>query len=353
MDTDPEEGPLSQSQQPSGGEAPHSPSDDLSQPPEEFWPPTPEASPPPTEPSEEAPSPVPSPEEPPPYVRSSEEPPPSEPSPEAPSPFESPRPPPADIPIEFVWSTDASSPAGFSPWDTYEPGAIVIAQKRTPLRIRFLRTARDLIETAILALLIFVAVRSMVQNFRVDGQSMEGSLHDGQFLLISKATYFKVNLGFLDFLPFYESGNDPYHYIFHPPQRGDVVVFRFPDDPNRDFIKRIIAEPGETVEIRDGLVFIDGHVLKEDYITQRPHYTFGPEKVPPKHYFVLGDNRNNSFDSHSWGMLPEEDIIGQAWLSYWPFSSFGLVSDPDVEPLGSGEPTPTPIATPTPAGPVP
>lgn len=332
MDTDPREGPSSESKQTSGDEASYPSSDDLSQPPQEFWPRSSDASQVPPEPSEE----------------------PTPPQPDASPPVEpAPPPPPVEIPLEFVWSTDASSPVGFSPWDNYEPGPIVIAQKRTPLGINAARTARDLVETAILALLIFIAVRSMVQNFRVDGQSMEGTLHDGQFLLISKATYFKMNLGFLDFLPFYESGNDPYHYIFHPPERGDVVVFRFPDDPTRDFIKRIIGEPGETVEIRDGLVFIDGHVLREDYITQRPHYAFGPEKVPPKHYFVLGDNRNNSFDSHSWGMLSEEYIIGQAWISYWPFSSFGLVSNPDLEPLGSNEPTPTPIATPTPPGYVP
>ena len=254
--------------------------------------------------------------------------------------------------VEFVWSTDTSSPTGFSPWAASEDATAVAAEQRPRLGIRAGRFARDVVETVILALLIFLAVRAMVQNFRVDGSSMEGSLHNGQYLLISKATYFKVNLGFLDFLPFYDSGDNPEHYVFRPPQRGDVIVFRFPNDPSRDFIKRIVAEPGETVEIRDGLVFIDGKYLKEPYITDRGHYSYGPEKVLSKQYFVLGDNRNNSYDSHVWGMLPEENIIGQAWLCYWPFSSFGLVSSPNVKPATFEEPTPTgnEEATPTPAG---
>ena len=197
------------------------------------------------------------------------------------------------------------------------------------------RLARDVIEITILALLLYVGLQGMAQTFRVEGSSMQTTLHDGQYILINKAIYFKPNLGFLDFLPFFDSGDDPSRYIFRAPRRGDVVVFRFPNDPTRDFIKRIIAEPGETVEIRDGLVFIDGKVIEEPYITKRPHYSYGPEMVPLKHYFVLGDNRNNSYDSHVWGMLSEDNIIGQAWLSYWPFSSFGLLSNPDIEPMGT------------------
>jgi len=242
--------------------------------------------------------------------------------------------------VEFVWSTDTSSPTGFSPWPPPEEATAVAAEQRPGLGLRVGRTARDIVETVILALLIFLAVRAMVQNFRVEGSSMEGTLHNGQYLLVSKATYFKVNLGFLDFLPFYDSGDDPERYVFRGPQRGDVVVFRFPNDPRRDFIKRIIAEPGDTVEVKEGLVFIDGEYLKEPYITDRGHYSYGPEKVPPNNYFVLGDNRNNSYDSHVWGMLPDENIIGQAWLCYWPFSSFGLVPSPNVKPATFEEPTP-------------
>lgn len=267
------------------------------------------------------------------------------PEPEAPPAVPAPVPE-ADPKVEFIWSTDASSPASFSPLGQANATGVTI-ERKAPLSLRLGRLARDLTETLILALLIFLAVRATVQNFRVEGSSMEPSLHDGQYLLINKAIYFKVNLGFLDFLPFFDSGDDPYHYIFRAPRRGDVVVFRFPGQPTRDFIKRIVAEPGETVEVKEGLLYIDGKVLKEPYINTRMHYEFGPVTVPPKHYFVLGDNRNNSYDSHSWGMLSEDHIIGQAWISYLPFSSFGLISNPDIDPLGDEEAvTPEPTLMP-------
>jgi signal peptidase I len=110
------------------------------------------------------------------------------------------------------------------------------------------------------------------------------------------------------------------------------VVFRFPGNPERDFIKRIVGEPGDTVEINNGTVYIDGNPLDEPYITSKPTYNYGPMEVPPKQYFVLGDNRNNSYDSHVWGFLPEENIIGQAWLSYWPKDSWGLILNKNLSP---------------------
>jgi signal peptidase I len=98
------------------------------------------------------------------------------------------------------------------------------------------------------------------------------------------------------------------------PRRGDLVVFRFPGSPDRDFLKRIVGEPGDTVEIRNGTVYIDGAPLDEPYITNKPAYTYGPAHVPPKNYFVLGDNRNDSYDSNLWGFLPEENITGRVDL---------------------------------------
>jgi signal peptidase I len=238
---------------------------------------------------------------------------------------------------DFVWS-DARLRTTYPPW--MPEGRTIPVERKTHFGIRLGRLARDLIETVILALLIFVGVRAMVQNFRVEGSSMEGTLHDGQYILVNKAVYFKVDLGFLDFLPFYDAGSNPVHYIFRAPRRGDVVVFRFPNQLERDFIKRIIGEPGDEVQVKDGLVFVNGGALDEKYILERPNYNFGPEIVPDNQYFVLGDNRNNSYDSRSWGFVPEEDIVGRAWVSYWPFSNFGLVSDPSVKPLGTQGETP-------------
>ncbi len=163
---------------------------------------------------------------------------------------------------------------------------------------------------------------------------MEGTLHDGQLILVNKASYFKVNLGFLDVIPFVHVGDNS-HYLFGAPRRGDVIVFRFPNQPDRDFIKRIIAVPGEQVEIHDGLVFINGKALDEKYIPDRTEHDFGPELVPDGEYFVLGDNRNNSYDSRSWGFVPEGNIIGRAWVWYWPFSWSGLISHPSIQPLGT------------------
>jgi signal peptidase I len=217
-----------------------------------------------------------------------------------------------------------------------EPYARPVAHEVPPKpgfgkRIR--RVARELVGTFVIALLVFVAVRAAFQNYRVEGSSMEPVLHNGQYMIVNKAIYTRINLKTISrFLPFIDPGDNPDRYLFRAPQRGDVVVFRFPGNPDRDFIKRIIGEPGDTVEIKNGTVYIDGGALDEPYITSKPTYTYGPAEVPPKQYFVLGDNRNNSYDSHVWGFLPEENIIGQAWLSYWPKDDWGLVLNKDLSP---------------------
>jgi signal peptidase I len=195
------------------------------------------------------------------------------------------------------------------------------------------RVVRELVETFVLALLIFLAVRATLQNFRVEGSSMDPVLHNGQYLIVNKAIYTRINLKTISkFLPFIDAGDSPVRYLFRAPRRGDVVVFRFPGNPDRDFIKRIIGEPGDTVEVRDGTVYVNGGPLDEPYITSKPTYVYGPTEVPPHQYFALGDNRNNSYDSHVWGFLPEENIIGQAWLSYWPKDDWGLILNKDLSP---------------------
>ncbi len=222
------------------------------------------------------------------------------------------------------------------------------------------QTLREVLETVALTILIFLVVRSLVQNFKVEGSSMEPTLRHNQYLLVARFVYFAVDFGAVKEFLGPLGGLLPLPggrvYLFQPPQRGDIVVFRFPNDPSRDFIKRIIGLPGETVEVRNGQVYINGQPLEEPYLRERPSYTFQPVAVPPGHYFVLGDNRNNSSDSHIWGVVPEGNIIGKAWFSYWPPESVGLVGNywfggRTSGPMGAMPAYPGPVAVPTGAPP--
>ena len=183
---------------------------------------------------------------------------------------------------------------------------------------------RDIIETLILTAVIFFVVQSVVKNFKVEGSSMEPTLHNEEFLLVDKAVYWSLNPSIVHaVLP--GVGNVPDDerlFLFHGPQRGDIVVFRYPNDPSRDFIKRVIGIPGDVVDVRDGTVTVNGHPVYEPYIDQPPHYQVAKQRVAPGNYFVLGDNRNNSSDSHVWGQVPWYYIIGQAWVSYWPLGDW-------------------------------
>ena len=109
------------------------------------------------------------------------------------------------------------------------------------------------------------------------------------------------------------------------PQRGDVIVFEPPNRPDDDYVKRVIGLPGETVEIINGKVLINGDPLAEPFQPNVGSYSSAPQVVPEGHVYVLGDNRNNSNDSHTWGSLPEENIVGRAWVSYWPPELWGTI----------------------------
>lgn len=248
-----------------------------------------------------------------------------------------------DVPAALELSyTDADVGLGPKAYDrVYSYESIQKKRRRSSGRAR--KVGRELAETVILALLIFFAVKAVVQNFRVEGASMEPTMHNNEYLLVNKALYLRVDLDRVrDFLPFLPRGNDDERHVFRAPRRGDIVVFKFPLDPSRDFIKRVIGVPGDTVEVRDETVFINGSPLKEDYIKDKPNYTYAPKTVPQGMYFVLGDNRRNSFDSHAWGnsctpqqlcdFVPEENIIGQAWVSYWPFDQLGFIPNRVINP---------------------
>ncbi|MBN1485841.1 MAG: signal peptidase I [Chloroflexia bacterium] len=193
---------------------------------------------------------------------------------------------------------------------------------------------REILETLLFTLLIFFLVRSVIQNFKVEGSSMEPNLHTGQYIMVNRLVYFHLDLDlFRRWLPGTESASPQLAYLFHLPRRGDIVVFEYPRDTSRDFIKRVIGLPGETVEIRAGQVLIDGAALHEPYLPASARSqmgNMGPVQVPQDAVFVMGDNRGNSSDSRNWGSLPLNRIVGQAWFTYWPRDYWGLI--PHAEP---------------------
>ncbi len=183
---------------------------------------------------------------------------------------------------------------------------------------------KEVLETLLIALIAFFLIQITVRNFRVEGESMLPSLVDGQYILVNKAVYTNISdKGLARILPFFkvESGRS---YLFHAPQRGEIIVFKPPLTPDRDFIKRIIGIPGDTVQVKQGKVLVNGSEVQEPYIADNPVYEFGPTEVPPGSYFVLGDNRNRSSDSHLWGVVPYNNIIGKAWVTLWPPKKWGL-----------------------------
>lgn len=162
---------------------------------------------------------------------------------------------------------------------------------------------REILQILLLALVIFFALHFLVQNFRIDGPSMEPSLYTDQFILVNKTAY----------------------WFHRNPQRGDIIVFHAPDNSQYDRIKRVIGLPGETIEVkRDGTIYIDGILQEEPYISQPGGKSGTWKEVPADHYFVLGDNRSSSYDSRAWGTVSRENIIGKAWLIIWPMGDWGF-----------------------------
>jgi signal peptidase I len=163
------------------------------------------------------------------------------------------------------------------------------------------RVLREIIETVVLTIVIYAAVNFATGRFRIESISMAPNLQPGQYVIVDKLSY-----------------------RFGSPQRGDVVVFQYPLAPDKDYIKRIIALPGETISIANGVVIVGGQALAEPYIASLPlqggTWTLGPDQ-----YFVMGDNRNNSSDSRSWGPLARQYLIGKAVLVYWPPPGWGWV----------------------------
>jgi len=187
-------------------------------------------------------------------------------------------------------------------------------ESRNGLWSESLRLIRDIFLIIVVFILFGVFA---VQPVVVEGTSMLPQLNDGERLLVNKLVYYKiqsVRWGHLE--------------------RGDIVVFWFPKEPDKSYVKRIIGLPGEIVEVRNGKVVIDGQELKEDYLDiehnqQLP--SFPPRRVDDHHYFVMGDNRDNSSDSRYWGLVPEKYIYGKAFFRYWNPSKMGFLKHGEYE----------------------
>ena len=190
---------------------------------------------------------------------------------------------------------------------------------------------REVVETLLIALIIFVAVRAVVLNFRVDGLSMMPNLQNGEMLLVNRNAYASFDTWTLvDWIPGIDHDDPNTVHPFSPPQRGDVVVLNAPvDGADKPYIKRIIGLPGETIELRDDSVFINGQQLDEPYLDEvtecgSQRYC-GPLTIPEDAVFVMGDNRDDSEDSPDFGPVETDRLVGKAWFTYWPWNEIGVV----------------------------
>jgi signal peptidase I len=162
---------------------------------------------------------------------------------------------------------------------------------------------RDLLFSVVLAVIVILF---LYQPVKVEGTSMMPTLDDQERIFINKFVY---------------------RFHFEKIDRGDTVVFWFPGDPSKSYIKRVIGMPGDRVEVRDGSVVVNGNRLEEDYVPQeyRDQSEMRPTTIGPDEYFVLGDHRSSSNDSRTWGMVPRRYIYGKAVFIYWPLEKIGLL----------------------------
>lgn len=178
-------------------------------------------------------------------------------------------------------------------------------------RGRIPRFILDIIETLVLSLVLFLGINAISARIRVESISMQPTLYAGDFVIVNKMAY-KIG----------------------QPGRGDVIIFHYPPDPNREpYIKRVIGLPGENVRVANGEVFVNNTPLDEPYISAPPSYN-GEWRVPENGLFVLGDNRNSSSDSHSWGIVPLPNVIGKAEVVYWPPSDWQVLNEATAAAAG-------------------
>ena len=187
-----------------------------------------------------------------------------------------------------------------------EEELLKINQEKAKLKFRLF--IKESLETLLLALILVLIINTISTRIRVEGYSMEPTYHNNNYIVVSKLTY-----------------------KFKEISRGDVIVFEYPLAPDEDFIKRVIGLPGDEIEVTGGKVYLNGRVLDESYIVAAPIREQPLYVVPEESLFVMGDKRNNSSDSRTWGSLPIENIIGKTVFVYWPISDFGAIDYSEIE----------------------
>jgi signal peptidase I len=183
--------------------------------------------------------------------------------------------------------------------------SLAMPAPRTGTRAQVWRAVWELLhDLSVAVLFCFFLITFVAQAFRVQGTSMLPLLQDSERIIVNK-----------------------FVYRFHPIERGDVVVFWYPRDPSLSFIKRVIGLPGDTVELRNGALYVNGRLTVESYLKPqfRDDETRPPVQISKGHYYVLGDHRNSSNDSRNWGEVPEKYIYGKAFFRFWPLSKAGLI----------------------------
>lgn len=183
---------------------------------------------------------------------------------------------------------------------------------------------REVVETVVLAVLILAVFNLAIDRRHVEGPSMQPTLHAGQLLLANKLAYSPlVSSAF--------ATHDADSTYDHPgtPHRGDIVILKRPGQPDGDnLVKRVVALPGEQIEIRNGVTYVNGQPLDEPYVVNHDRYSMPPQTVPSGRVFVMGDNRPNSNDSRAFGPVSISDLVGRVWLRYWPLAEAGVLSAP-------------------------
>jgi signal peptidase I len=191
---------------------------------------------------------------------------------------------------------------------------------------------REMLETVIFALLVFLVVQALSRNYKVQSISMQPNLYEGQYVVVNRLVYadgpvidsLRRSIGKTSL------GNKLLNSVLHPPQRGEVVVFVPVTNTKPDLIKRVIGIEGDKVELRQGRIYVNDRPIDEPYIRPAPSQSWGPAIVGKDQLFVMGDNRGNSSDSRVFGMVPMSHIIGKAWLRYWPPRDWGFVRHYDL-----------------------